>query len=107
MKEKVKIYYANGAKGEIFRIARIVNNYSLKEMGTILGASESYICQVEKGDKWIAESIESKYLEYFKIKKEDFERAVLKIIKEMLKDGNEVVIWYIVIKLLMKSHKES
>lgn len=58
--------------GEILRIIRIANDFTMEEMSECIGFSRSYISELENGKKLVSLKAISKYLSYFQINKVEF-----------------------------------
>ena len=94
------------ARGQIFRITRILNDYNQSEMGEFLGISKSFISLIEKGKRSTNEVLLNKYLEHFQVERQTFDK-VEKELKKILfgKEVDMIRVGFLVVEMLSKSKK--
>ena len=89
----------NSNIGEVLRLSRIANDFTLKEMANKLGVTPSYVSLIEQGKRNPSDDILNKYSEVLNMSKEtlmlfgeenengfSFQELLLKILKKIVEE---------------------
>lgn len=89
----------NSSIGEVLRLSRIANDFTLKEMANKLGVTPSYVSLIEQGKRNPSDDILNKYSEVLNMSKEtlmlfgeesengfSFQELLLKILKKIVEE---------------------
>lgn len=94
------------ARGQIFRITRIVKDYEMSEMASMLEISKSYLSLLENAKRSVSDKILNKYLECFGIERQVFNKLEEEVIKILSNDKVEIIeVAFLVVKMLKMASK--
>lgn len=95
------------ARSQILRIMRTISDYKIYNMARILEVSDSYISQVETGNKTISDELVDKYLKYFKIERQDFDEVEERVVKILFEENVEMLeIVLLVVQMMLNAKKK-